>query len=237
MSQQNVIAIDGPAASGKSTVAAGLAKLLSIPYINTGNLYRAVALAALRAGIRDGAGCGDAELRRVLDGLRLDYAANREGEFELGMNGEFPGAELRKPEVAELASTLSARPMVREFLLRMQRDSAKHGLIVMEGRDIGTVVFPAARYKFFVTATPEERARRRLAQSGETPDGATLAEVAAAIAARDERDATRAIAPLRPAPEAEVVDTTGMAVGEAARYIYGRIAARPAKGGETCFMR
>ncbi len=215
-----VIAIDGPAASGKSTVAKAVAEALHIAYVNTGSLYRAVALAAQRAGI---------PLETIPEGflktLRLTYRPDDSGKYELELDGAFPGAELRTAEVAAGASRVAAQPAVREFLLGVQRGFAGERLIVMEGRDIGTVIFPDAEYKFFVTATPEERARRRLAQAGEVPDGATLAEVARSIAERDRQDSCRPIAPLKPAPDAEIIDTTGMTIPEVVAAILRRVGA------------
>ena len=205
-----VIAIDGPAASGKSTVAGLLARRLGAVYVNTGNMFRAVTLAALREGVP----CEEEALAQMLTHTRIRYAAAPGGEYELELNGEFPGAALRAPEVAALVSPVAAVGCVREYLKKLQREFAGQGLIVMEGRDIGTVIFPNAKWKFFVTATPEERARRRLAQSGENFDGATLEEVAKGIAERDRIDSQRAIAPLKPAPDAEIVDTTGMSIDE-----------------------
>ncbi len=221
-----VIAMDGPAASGKSTVAAKLAARLGIPYINTGNMFRAVTYAALQCGaIRTAADCTDDRLAAVLDGLTLDYARNSDGEFELRLNGIFPGGAIRSPEVAALVSPVATVGAVRDYLKNLQRRLAEDRLVVMEGRDIGTVIFPRARWKFFVTATPEERARRRLAQSGENASGATLQEVARAIAERDRIDSTRAIAPLRPAEDAEIVDTTSMSVEDVVQYIAGKVQA------------
>ncbi len=212
-----VIAIDGPAASGKSTVAKRLAERFGIAYVNTGSLYRAVALAASRAGVPF-----SAVNTAFLATLKLAYCPDADGRYELTLNGEFPGSALRSPEIAAGASTVAAIPQVRDFLLDVQRGFAGERPIVMEGRDIGTVIFPDAQYKFFVTATPEERARRRLAQSGEVPDGATLAEVARDIAERDRQDANRPVAPLKPAADAELVDTTGSSIDE----VVDRIAAR-----------
>lgn len=148
----NCIAIDGPAASGKSTIAKRIAEKLNIAYINTGSLYRAVALAALRAG-RDLASID----RGFLDTLQLEYAKDAAGGYELKLNGAFPGPALRTPEVAAGASLVATRPIVRDYLLDVQRGFAGERMIVMEGRDIGTVIFPDAAFKFFVTATPEER--------------------------------------------------------------------------------
>ena len=210
----NVIAIDGPAASGKSTVARMLAERFGIAYVNTGSLYRAVAYAALRGGM---------EFSRLdrdfLAQLQFDYAPDENGAFTLRMNGVFLREELRSPEVAAGASAVATLPVVREALLDVQRSMAGERMIVMEGRDIGTVVFPDARYKFFVTATPEERARRRLAQSGEVAAGATLEEVAREIAARDKQDSERKTAPLKPAEDAIRIDTTGRTIAEVVEMI------------------
>ena len=206
-----VIAIDGPAASGKSTAAAGVARALGIPYVNTGSLYRAVALLAGNEL--------DPVPERVLSRLQLAYLRNADGEFELAIDGRFPGAVLRRPEIAAGASRVATQPAVRAALLELQRKMAENGWLVMEGRDIGTVVFPDAAFKFFITASPEERARRRLAQAGETADGATLEEVAAEIRKRDEQDAGRAVAPLRPAPGAVLVDTTDLTAEAVKRRI------------------
>lgn len=216
---ENCIAIDGPAASGKSTIAKRIAEKLNIAYINTGSLYRAVALAALRAG-RDLASLD----RAFLDSLRLEYGKRAAGAYELMLNGAFPGQALRTPDVAAGASLVATQPAVREYLLGIQRNFAGKQRIVMEGRDIGTVIFPDAAFKFFVTASPEERARRRLAQSGETPDGASISEVAREIAARDKQDSERAIAPLKPAEDAIVIDTTDLSIDDAVHAIMDRMA-------------
>ncbi len=210
-----VIALDGPAASGKSTLAAALAEKLGIVYVNTGSLYRAVALLAQGA---------DSVPASLLNSLDVAYCRNDAGLYELSLNGSFPGAALRTPEVAARASRVAAQPAVRAALLDVQRKMAEKGWIVMEGRDIGTVVFPDAAFKFFVTATPEERARRRLAQTGESAEGATLEEVAAMIRLRDDADANRAVAPLRPAADTLLLDTTGRSVAEMVEELYPRLA-------------
>jgi len=222
MSQQ-VIAIDGPAASGKSTIAALLAAKLHIPYINTGNMYRAITMYALDSGIDLETECTNEVFSPLLDTLKLDYIQTASGDYELQVNGILPGSKLRSPEVAAFVSPVATLAFVRDWLKDLQRDSAKLGLIVMEGRDIGTVIFPDAAFKFFLTATPEERARRRLAQAGETFDGATLESVARDIAERDHIDSSRAIAPLKPAADAEIVDTTCMTINEIIDYLSRRV--------------
>lgn len=200
-----VVAIDGPAGAGKSTVAKKLAAYLGIAYINTGSLYRALALAASEAGL---------DLRK---NLPSDFLAAQRLEFRgetLFLNGRAPGEALRSAECAANASLVSSQVAVRNFLLDVQRDAAKTQWIVMEGRDIGTVIFPDAQIKFFVTASLEERAKRRLAQQGEVAAGADLRSVMDDILRRDERDAKRDTAPLRPADDAVMVDTTGLTIDE-----------------------
>ncbi len=220
--KDRVIAIDGPAASGKSTIANAIAERLNIPYISTGNMYRAVTWYVAKNGISANNLTAEA-LKPVLDTLNLEYVPGASGKYEIRVNGEFPGEQLRTPEVTALSSPLSAVPAVREYLLDKQRDFAKLGLVVLEGRDIGTVIFPEARYKFFLTATPEERARRRLCQNGEVVDGATLESVAREIAQRDLQDSTRPIAPLKQAEDAIKIDSTGMDVPQSVNCILDRI--------------
>ena len=195
-----VVAIDGPAGAGKSTVARKVADRLDYAYINTGSLYRALAYAAKTSGI-----AFSDITPEFLEGLTLEFRG-----ADLYLNGKILESELRLPECATGASIVSAKPFVREYLMPVQRNAAAQQWIVMEGRDIGTVVFPDAEKKFFVTASPEERARRRMAQSSEVADGATFESILADILARDERDMNRAVAPLRQADDAVLIDTTGL---------------------------
>ena len=211
---QNVIAIDGPAASGKSTIAKTLARTLGIPYINTGNMYRAVTVQALGTGLNPDSELSDSQIETLLSGIELDYIPSANGSLELRMNGIFPGDAIRSPEVTTHVSKISAIPAVRDWLVKKQREFASSGQIVMEGRDIGTVVFPQAKNKFFLTASPEVRAKRRLAQDGETFNGATVESVAREIAARDEMDMNRAVSPLRKADDATLIDSSNMTVDE-----------------------
>ena len=199
-----VVAIDGPAGAGKSTVARLLADRMGYAYVNTGSLYRALALSAQRAGVDPGA-------------LTAEFLAQQQLEFkgaDLYLNGVLTGAELRTPDIANGASLVSKQKIVRDYLLPVQRNAAENQWIVMEGRDIGTVIFPDAKCKFFVTATPEERARRRMAQSGEIAAGADFEAILAEIKERDERDSTRKIAPLKPADDSVIIDTTGLSIDE-----------------------
>ena len=174
----NVIAIDGPAASGKSTVASHLARLLSIPYVNTGSMFRAVTYAVLERKVD----YNDTEaMQKLLEDIKLEYSADSAGNFSLSLDGKFLDAELVTPEVNAAVSYVAAIPEVREKLKKLQRSLAEKQRIVMEGRDIGSVVFPDAKWKFFVTASPEVRAKRRLDQSKESYSSATLEQCEDAI--------------------------------------------------------
>lgn len=216
------IAIDGPAASGKSTIARMVAKQLGGYYINTGDMYRAVTWIAMERGVDIAAAPG--AVAALLADIDLRYALDCHGAPVLLLNGKPVAQEcIRAPEVAAQASHTAKIPAVRTWLVKRQRETQKLGVVVMEGRDIGTVVFPEAKYKFFLTATPEVRARRRLNQAGETANGATVESVAADIARRDEIDTSRAIAPLRAAPDAVVVDSSRMTPAEVTACILSHI--------------
>lgn len=219
----DVIAIDGPAASGKSTVARNLSEALGIPCINTGSLYRAVAWKLLRIGLNPEF-VTEEEVGRILADTRIAYEKPAPGAPpDIRIDGIFPGQELRGAEIASGASKVATMPNVRAWLLDLQRNMAKRGRIVMEGRDIGTAVFPDARFKFFLTASPMVRARRRLAQSGETFDGATLESVARDIAARDEQDSRRSVAPLKRADDAVLVDNSEWESDQTLQFILDQI--------------
>lgn len=208
------VAIDGPAASGKSTAARLLASRIGGYYINTGDMYRTVSWKALALGISPDDD-PDAVVRMLAD-LDLHYRIV-EGRPLLFLNGTpVRQAEIRSPQVAAIVSQVARIPGVRSWLLELQRECKSLGRIVMEGRDIATVIFPNAKFKFFITASPLERARRRLAQTDEVTDGATLESVAADIARRDEIDSTREVAPLKPAPDSIIVQTDGLDANEVA---------------------
>ena len=202
-----IIAIDGPAGAGKSTVARKLARRLGYAMVDTGAIYRAVALAAKRIAI---AWDDDAGLARLLDppGLPIAFGEND----TVFLDGEDIIAAIRTPEMSRGASVVSARPVVRERLLDLQRSlgrAAPRGA-VLEGRDIGTVVFPDATVKFFLTAADDARARRRHAELAGKGHEVDLSDVLEDQRRRDKDDTERAIAPLKPAPDAVVVDTTGL---------------------------
>lgn len=220
---KNVIAIDGPAASGKSTIANKVSEKLHIPYVNTGNMYRAVTLHAMQLGFTPDSPDIDEIVDLALSQIQLEYVNGTEGKLQLQLNGQIVNQEIRTPEVAANVSTIAAIPKVRKWLVAKQRQFAEMGMIVMEGRDIGTVVFPDAKYKFFLTATPEVRAKRRLNQEGESLAGATVASVAAEIAKRDKMDMNREIAPLRQADDAFLIDSSDMKVEEIVEFITSRV--------------
>ena len=216
------VALDGPAASGKSTVARLLATRLGGYYINTGDMYRTIAWQCNVHGLDPDK--SPEAVAALLATLELRYRIDAENKPQLYLNGKpVPASEVRSPAAAAIVSQVARLPQVRQWLLERQRECASLGIVIMEGRDIGTVIFPQAKYKFFVTASPMERARRRMAQPGEVPPGTTLEQVAAAIAERDRIDSTRATAPLKPAPDAETVNTDGMTADEVTAYIAERI--------------
>ena len=213
-SQPTIVAIDGPAGAGKSTVARQLARRLGLAIIDTGAIYRSVALAARRAGT---AWDDDEGLRRLLDvppGLGLTFLPmpDAEGGQRVLLHGHDVTAAIRTPEISRGASVVSARPVVRDRLLGLQRELGSKATTgaVLEGRDIGTVVFPEAAVKFFLTASDEARAGRRFAELSEKGLQVQLADVLSDQRRRDTDDRERAIAPLKAAPDAIVVDTTGL---------------------------
>jgi cytidylate kinase len=221
-----IIAIDGPAGAGKSTVARKLARRLGYAMVDTGAIYRAVALAAQRRGM---AWDDDDGLAKLLDppGLPISFGEN-DAVF---LAGEDISAAIRTPEMSRGASVVSARPVVRERLLGLQRTlgrAAARGA-VLEGRDIGTVVFPDATVKFFLTAADEARARRRHTELAGKGHDVELSDVLKDQRRRDKDDSERAIAPLKPAPDAIVVDTTGLdldqVVDQCFRAVRERVAA------------
>ncbi|NLF19125.1 MAG: (d)CMP kinase [Lentisphaerae bacterium] len=220
------IAIDGPAASGKSTVARLVAERLGGFTVNTGDLYRAVSWAALERGldpVRDAAG-----VVAMLAELDLAYRIAEPGRLRLHLNGRpVPQEAIRAAAVAAVVSHVARLPEVREWLRQRQRDCCALGTVVMEGRDIGTVILPDAPFKFFITASPMERARRRLAQPGEVAAGATVQSVAAEIAERDRIDSSRPVAPLRPADDAITINTDGLTPDEVADRVVGVIRGGP----------
>lgn len=212
MSEAHIsIAIDGPSGAGKSSLARFCAEQFGFMYVDTGAIYRTVGLSAYRAGVnsRDEAG-----VSALLPGLHIELRHDENGVQRMLLNGEDVSGEIRMPEISIYASDVSAMPAVRAFLLDMQRDLARRYDVIMDGRDIGTVVLPDAGLKIFLTATAEERAERRLAELREKGVQTTYEEVLRDIRYRDENDSRRATAPLRAASDAILLDTTGNTLEE-----------------------
>ena len=199
------IALDGPAGAGKSTIARRAASELNYIYVDTGALYRSIALAALRKGIEPG---DAAEAEKLLPEITVDLAFNDNGEQIVLLNGENVSADIRTPEVSMAASKISAIPAVRAFLLDLQRGMAKTHNVIMDGRDIGTVVLPDAQVKIFLTASPEARAGRRYKELVEKGMDVNFEDILQDVITRDYNDSHRETAPLKPAPDSVTVDTT-----------------------------
>jgi CMP/dCMP kinase len=225
-----IVAIDGPAGAGKSTVSRRLADALGFVLVDTGAMYRAVALAAQEGGLPfgEGARVGALAERIVIEGA-LRFERDPSGAIRVKLRGRDISDAIRTPEIGMGASTVSAHPEVRRALLDLQRQAGKDGGVVLEGRDIGTVVFPDAEVKFFLTARPDERARRRHAELVAKGQDVSLAQTLDEVRRRDENDTLRPVAPLRQAEDAIVVDSTGRAVEEVVAEMAERVRAwRPA---------
>ena len=216
-----IVAIDGPAGSGKSTVAREVARRLGFTYLDSGAIYRAVTLRALEEGadLDDGAALGE-----VARGLDIQLQRRDADNAQVTVDGRDVSEAIRDPRVTGASSTVAAHPRVREALLEKQRALMASGNYVVEGRDIGTVVAPDAPVKVFLTADPEERARRRAAELERRGLSIDRDEVRAAIEQRDNLDSTRSAAPLRRADDAELIDTTGLDAGEVADRIVELVA-------------
>lgn len=210
-----VIAVDGPAGAGKSSAARGLARALGYRHVDTGAMYRAAAWAVLRAGSdpsRENA------VMKVLIKTKFDFS---DGKVEV--DGRDAAGDIRTAEAGQAASRLAVLPRVRRLLVARQRRMGRGGGVVMEGRDVGTVVFPRARMKFFLDATPEERARRRWKELRAAGRRASLTAILTSIKERDERDRSRAVSPLRAAADAVVVDTTRLTLPRVRRVLLERV--------------
>jgi cytidylate kinase len=205
--------IDGPVGSGKSTLARRVAEMLGYLYIDTGAMYRAVALKAARTNISD-----DDSLVNLAESSRIDLKAI-DGSQKVILDGEDITAAIRTPEVAQAASKVAVNAGVRRVLVAEQRRAGHSGGVVMEGRDIGTVVFPDAQLKIFLTASPEIRAERRWREHQQKGDSIDLARTLDEIHQRDQRDRERSTSPLRQAPDAVLVDSTAMQPEEVARLV------------------
>ncbi len=209
------VAIDGPAGAGKSTVARGAAKELGYIYVDTGALYRTVALAATRNGVLE----SDEKTEQMLKDITVDLAFDDAGAQCVYLNGEDVSSLIRTPEISMAASNVSKIPAVRAFLLGLQRDIAAKNNVIMDGRDIATVVLPEAQVKIFLTASPECRAERRYKELLEKGENVKYDDVLADVNARDYQDSHREIAPLKPAEDSVIADTSGKSLPQSIEMI------------------
>lgn len=222
-----MVAIDGPAGAGKSTLARRVADRLGFLYVDTGAMYRAIALWAARTGTPD------SDMHR-LEQLALEAEITFEtGSRKVLLNGEDVSTEIRTPAVSESASRIAAQPAVRRALVDKQREISQQSSVVMEGRDIGTVVFPNAQVKIYLDADPDVRAGRRLAELNQRGGAADSEDTAREMAVRDQRDRTRPESPLLQAPDAVYLDTTGMTIEEVEEAVLKLVRERTANGKEV----
>lgn len=210
-----IVAVDGHSSTGKSTVSKILAVRLGYTYIDTGAMYRIVTLKAMREGLIQGGNVDDGKLKEVLPTIVFGFKYNEEKKcYESYMNGEYVEADIRGMEVSDNVSLIASLPYVRELLVEKQREMAQAGGVIMDGRDIGSVVFPHAEVKFFMTASPEVRARRRYKELIERGDLVTYEEVEANVRKRDYIDEHRGVSPLVKSPDAVLIDNGDMTVEE-----------------------
>lgn len=199
------IALDGPAGAGKSSIAKRAAKALDFIYVDTGALYRTIGLAATRKGVEPKPSL---EVEKLLSEITVDLTFNDKGEQIVLLDGEDVSGLIRTPEASMMASKISAVPSVRAYLLDLQRNMAKSHNVIMDGRDIGTVVLPDAKVKIFLTASPEARAQRRYKELCEKGMDVKYEDILNDVITRDYNDTHRETAPLKPADECVTVDTT-----------------------------
>jgi len=216
------IAIDGPSGAGKSTIAKIIAKDLDIIYLDTGALYRAIGLYVFNKGI------DPTDANRViplLNEINIEIIPQKDGQRVI-LNKQDVTTDIRKHEISKYASDVSAIPKVREFLLDLQRNFAKKHSVIMDGRDIGTVILPNADVKIFLTASPEDRAKRRFKELIERGQKIEYDNVLKDILERDYNDSNRAVAPLKPADDAIIIDTTGFELADSVKLIKNTIRER-----------
>ena len=225
-----IVTIDGPSGGGKSTVSRALAARLGFTYLDTGAMYRAVAYTCQEQGVDP---LNAVQLESLLATIRIELLPPAAGEDDVRVivNGREVGHSLRTPEMGMLASKVSAQPLVRSTLTLLQQQIGAAGRIVAEGRDTGTVVFPEAAWKFFLDASPEVRARRRAAQLLRQGEAVDEQQLLAQIVQRDRDDRERTIAPLKAAPDAMLIDSTGLAAEAVIGLMFDRVTTRPCGGG------
>jgi cytidylate kinase len=211
-----VIAIDGPSGSGKGTIARRVAQALGMNLLDSGALYRLVALAADRRGAAD---AEPKDLADIAAGMDIRFSADEEGDEQVWLDGEEVSGELRTEECGRMASRVAAIPAVREALLALQKGFREPPGLVADGRDMGTTVFPDAALKIFLTASAEERAKRRHKQLNDKGIDVSLAALSRDIEDRDRRDSERSVAPLRPAEDARLLDSSNLTINEVTQII------------------
>lgn len=218
-----IITIDGPSGAGKGTIARIVSRKLGYQYLDTGSMYRAVALAVERSGIN----IYDAkQLKALLDSTEIEIGDGADGETAIYLNGEVVNTQLRSSEVTKLSSGIARIKMVRDFLVKKQKEITAKGEIVVEGRDMGTYVFPEAKYKFYLDASLSERARRRHSQLQQQGMSVSLEKVKNDLVARDTQDMQREESPLHPAPNAVIIDTTELTISEVVELIVNVVVKR-----------
>ena len=220
------IAVDGPSGAGKSTLAKALARELNIIYVDTGAIYRTIGLEVFRRGLDPK---NEAEVSAILPELSIRMEYEDDGLQHMFLNGEDVTADIRLPSISLYASDVSALPAVRAFLLEMQRELARRNCVIMDGRDIGTVILPDAEVKIFLTASAQARSKRRFIELREKGEDVTLEEVLADMKQRDHDDETRAAAPLKQAEDAILVDTSELTLEQSIAAVEAVI--RPALEG------
>jgi cytidylate kinase len=217
MPRTPIVTIDGPSGSGKGTISRRVALRAGWHLLDSGALYRLVALAGLKATLQPDNVAGHA---RLAGSMEVRFGVGAHGEELVTLSGEEVTGEIRSEEAGAGASRVAAWPEVRSALLERQRAFARPPGLVADGRDMGTVVFPEAHLKIFLTASPEERALRRYKQLKDKGSDVSLAALSREITERDRRDSTRAVAPLKPAPDAEVIDSTGLTIEQVVEKVW-----------------